>query len=201
MSVSETTLNLKKIITDYKSELDLELNKLLEDPTLGNFKSSELLKSIQYSVKNGGKRLRPILSLLTAEAILEKEIAVKDSPVLTLALAIELVHCGSLIHDDLPCMDNDDLRRGLPTNHKVFGEGMALLAGDTLLVYPIQVLLSANPKPQIVIDFIEAINNMITGQAMDLELPLKKSKSFAELQLMQELKTGALLQASVVLTS
>lgn len=201
MSVNEAILDLKKIITDYKSELDLELSKLLKDPTLDNFKSSELLKSIQYSVNNGGKRLRPILSLLTAEAILAKEITVKDSPVLKLALAIELVHCGSLIHDDLPCMDNDNLRRGLPTNHKVFGEAMALLAGDSLLVYPIQVLLSASPKPQIVIDFIEAINNMIAGQAMDLELPLKKSKSYAELQLMQELKTGALLQASVVLAA
>ncbi|MDA0771934.1 MAG: polyprenyl synthetase family protein [Cyanobacteria bacterium] len=200
MRTGETTLNLKNLLADYKSAIDLELAELLESSDLDNFARSQLFKSIQYSVTNGGKRLRPILSLMTAEAIHAKAIPVRDNPALKLALAVELVHCGSLIHDDLPCMDDDDLRRGKPTNHKVYNEAVALLAGDTLLCYPIQVLLEANPQAQVINEFIEAIKDMIAGQAMDLELPQQKV-SMEQMQSMQELKTGALLRASVVLAA
>lgn len=200
MLTGESTLDLKKLLTNYKSAIDLELAELLESSGFDNLARSQLLKSIQYSVGNGGKRLRPILSLMTAEAIQAKVIPISENPALKLALAIELVHCGSLIHDDLPCMDNDDLRRGMPTNHKVYNEAVALLAGDTLLCYPIQVLLEANPQVQVINEFIEAIKDMIAGQAMDLELP-QQQVSMEQMQSMQELKTGALLRASVVLAA
>jgi geranylgeranyl diphosphate synthase type II len=190
MTVEETSL--KVTLADYKSAIDLELTELLENSKLDNLAQSQLLQSIQYSVSNGGKRLRPILSLMTAEAIQSKEIPVRDNPA--------LVHCGSLIHDDLPCMDDDDLRRGKSTNHKVFGEAIALLAGDTLLCYPIQLLLEAKPQAEVINEFIEAIKDMIAGQAMDLELP-EQQVSMTQMQSMQELKTGALLRASVVLAA
>lgn len=199
MFVAETQL--KTILQKYKSAIDLELERQLQSSNLQNFAQSKSLESIRYSVSNGGKRLRPILSLLVAEAITEIDFAPKDNPALPLALAVELVHCGSLIHDDLPIMDNDDLRRGKPTNHKVYGDAVALLAGDTLLCYPIQILLEAKIDSKIVIDFTQAIQDMIAGQAMDLELPGNHNKTIDDLRLMQSLKTGALLKASILLAA
>ena len=199
MPVKEANLN--KVLQDYKSAIDLELSRQMKSTSLNNFARSKSLESIQYSVSNGGKRLRPILALLVAEAITQKNYEVAENPALPLALAIELVHCGSLIHDDLPSMDNDDLRRGKPTNHKVYGDAVALLAGDTLLCYPVQVLLEAKIEPEIINDFVQAIEDMIAGQAMDLELPQSENKTIDDLKLMQSLKTGALLQAAVVLAA
>lgn len=199
MPVKEANLN--KVLQDYKSAIDLELSRQMKSTSLNNFARSKSLESIQYSVSNGGKRLRPILALLVAEAITQKNYKVAENPALPLALAIELVHCGSLIHDDLPSMDNDDLRRGKPTNHKVYGDAVALLAGDTLLCYPVQVLLEAKIEPEIINDFVQAIEDMIAGQAMDLELPQSENKTIDDLKLMQSLKTGALLQAAVVLAA
>ena len=89
-----------------------------------------LTDAMDYSLQAGGKRVRPILLMATAEAF-----GKKAADVLPAACAVEMLHTYSLIHDDLPCMDNDDLRRGKPTNHKVFGEDLALLAGDALLTY------------------------------------------------------------------
>src|SRR4051812_20197694 len=95
-------------------------------------------ESMAYSIFSEGKRFRPLLSLLTAKAL-----GRAPEQVLTLAAAVELIHTYSLIHDDLPCMDNDDLRRGKPTNHKVFGEAGALLAGDALLTMSFGILAQA----------------------------------------------------------
>ncbi len=201
--------DIKPILKQYQSVIESELELLLKEPALNHLAQSKTLEAIRYSVMNGGKRLRAILSLLTAEAILksENQIDIKVNPGLGLALAIELVHCGSLIHDDLPCMDNDDLRRGKPTNHRVYGEAMALLAGDTLLCYPIEVLLNKTPASaqiklkEITTEFIQAIRDMIAGQALDLELPLQEEKTIEDLKQMQALKTGALLRASVRLAA
>ena len=96
----------------------------------------ELKKSMLYSVKAGGKRIRPLIVLATVQAF-QKELTV---PVYQTAGALEMIHTYSLIHDDLPAMDNDDLRRGKPTNHKVFGEALAILAGDGLLTGAFQLV-------------------------------------------------------------
>ncbi len=199
----------------------------------------KLFSAISYAYANGGKRLRPVLALLTAEAIqggtknsrdgvlehLSNEDELKNNPAMGLALAIELIHCGSLVHDDLPCMDNDDLRRGKPTNHVVYGEDIALLVGDFLLVNPVSVFieyskdvlgLSDSLILKVVSNLTLAVQQMIVGQAMDLELArlnlkLKREEDeiqqhnsataleyFRKSRLMQEFKTGALLSASIV---
>jgi geranylgeranyl diphosphate synthase type II len=94
-----------------------------------------IYKAMRYSVIGGGKRLRPVLALASCEAV-----GGDPSAALTAGCALEFIHAYSLIHDDLPAMDNDDLRRGKPTNHKVFGEATAILAGDALLTYAFQTL-------------------------------------------------------------
>ena len=151
---------------------------------------------------------------MTADAIARKEEPgdINLNPALGLALAIELVHCGSLVHDDLPCMDNDDLRRGKPTNHIVYGEDIALLAGDYLLVNPVSVFIECskdnlNLDSELVLkvsqNILIAIQKMIIGQAMDLELARENlntktdtyiRKRFEKSKLMQEYKTGAFYQ-------
>ncbi len=201
--------DIKSILKQYQSIIETELELLLKESSLNNLAESQALDSIRYSVMNGGKRLRAILSLLTAEAITKSknQLSFKTNPASGLALAIELVHCGSLIHDDLPCMDDDDLRRGKPTNHKVYGEAIALLAGDTLLCYPLEVLITKTPDIAksnlnlVTLELIQAIKDMIAGQAMDLELPHKTNKTIEDLKSMQELKTGAILRASVRLAA
>lgn len=204
--------SIKTITTPYKLALENEFEKLFNEIEQGNILSQELLQSVKYSVLDAGKRIRPILSLITAEAIInntsspQKAVEVKDNPALGLALAIELVHCGSLIHDDLPCMDDDDLRRGKASNHKEFGEATALLAGDFLMTFPLEVfikktqglfkdnktLLTSTQK------LIEAINKMINGQSLDMEFSSNGNKiSVEQVQIMQSQKTGALLEASI----
>ncbi len=103
-----------------------------------------LHKAIHYSLFAGGKRIRPTLVLAAAEAC-----GGRWEPSLPAACAVECIHTYSLIHDDLPAMDNDDFRRGKPTNHKVFGEGMAVLAGDALLTAAFEILAGADPKPRV----------------------------------------------------
>lgn len=157
-----------------------------------------LKSSVQYSLTNGGKRFRPTLSLLTCD-LLGKD----PKAVLPFALAVEMIHTYSLIHDDLPCMDNDDLRRGKPTNHKVYGEATALLAGDALLSESLGVVLeSYKDQPvlanQLALLLVKAAGwqGMISGQMIDIfadeHIDLKT------LQSMHELKTGAMIRVSVV---
>jgi geranylgeranyl diphosphate synthase type II len=199
-----TKLNIKDLIKDYKSDIEKQLTLLINE-----LEKSRLTESVKYSVLDGGKRLRAILALITAEAIdnSKNKIELSKNPSLGLALAVELVHCGSLIHDDLPCMDNDDLRRGKPSNHKAFDEATALLAGDFLLCYPIEVLLSRTQDVdsfklhQVSVEFSKAIRSMILGQEMDLELSDKESHDIELLKKMQALKTGALLKASIRLSA
>lgn len=202
-------LDIKTILAEYKPSIELALAGVLVPEINPTFAKTRLLESINYSVLAGGKRLRAILALITAEAILksEQKIDFKSNPAYGLALALELVHAGSLIHDDLPCMDDDDLRRGKPTNHKAYGEAFALLAGDFLLCYPIEILLQHTPKDfqanisQISLEFVRSINAMIAGQAMDIEFAETEEKAQSDLELMQSLKTGALLNASVILSA
>jgi geranylgeranyl diphosphate synthase type II len=163
--------------------------------------SPALHTSMHYSLMAGGKRLRPILALAAAEA------AGGDArTVLPFACAIEMVHTYSLIHDDLPAMDNDDLRRGRPTSHKVFGEGMAILTGDALLTYAFLILSSPHygsdipfhNRLRIIEELAHAsgIEGMIGGQVLDLDAQ-NKSLGLDEVARIHSLKTGCLIKASI----
>ena len=153
--------------------------------------------SICYGVLSGGKRFRPLLSILVAKALGQPE-----ERALPLGAAVELIHSYSLIHDDLPSMDDDDQRRGQPTNHKVYGETTALLAGDALQSEAFQCIGRAyESQPEMAVELVlllsEAIGvkGMVGGQAIDLEVDEKPSlKSMYDLHRM---KTGALIRASI----
>jgi geranylgeranyl diphosphate synthase type II len=158
-------------------------------------------ESMRYSTFAGGKRLRPAMLLMAAE-MLEKE----ESSVLFAAAAIEMLHTYSLIHDDLPAMDNDDLRRGKPTNHKVYGEDTAILAGDALLTLAFQVM--TDPKhtqycsPETILRATYELGvaagslGMIGGQVMDMQAERRQIEP-SELEYIHKHKTGKLLTAAV----
>ncbi len=156
-------------------------------------------KAMRYSLFAGGKRIRPILCLQAAEAIREDVPGAMDA-----AASLEMIHTYSLIHDDLPALDNDDYRRGKLTNHKVFGEAMAILAGDALFTLAIQTLvnikgLSAEARLALVEELSIAsgtLDGMIGGQVTDLEGEGKPATAEL-LELIHRAKTGALLRASV----
>lgn len=159
---------------------------------------AELRKSMLYSATNGGKRFRPVLSLLVAELF-----ACPVEKVLPFATAVEFIHTYSLIHDDLPCMDNDDVRRGKPTNHKVYGEDFALLAGDALLTEAFMLLAKNYADSGFLVGRLTelvseaaGIRGMVGGQSIDLRAG-EKQMSLEELTHLHRLKTGALIRLSV----
>ena len=162
-----------------------------------------LMEAISYSLLAGGKRLRPSLVLRTFRACTAGNWQLETgnySSALAAAAAIELIHTFSLVHDDLPCMDNDDLRRGRPTNHKVFGEAVALLAGDAMVTLAFELLgKAAQPAlaGMLVAELAAASGpeGMIGGQILDMEGE-KASLSLPELQRLHRKKTGALLTAA-----
>jgi len=153
---------------------------------------------MRYSLFAGGKRMRPALLLAAAQACGGSE---RDA--LPLACAVECIHTYSLIHDDLPAMDNDDFRRGKPTNHKVFGEGIAVLAGDALLTQAFEIAAQCKkfpryPHDQIILEIARAAGSLqlVGGQVADLEGENKKL-SVAQLKYIHERKTSALLGCAV----
>lgn len=159
--------NSLKIKSDYIEEL---LKKYM--PKEDGYQST-IMESMNYSLKAGGKRLRPILTL---EAC--KIVGGNEEDAIPFAMAIEMIHTYSLIHDDLPSLDNDDLRRGKPTNHKVYGEAMAILAGDGLLNYAYEIMLSSSLNKDNPEKYLRAIGEiakgagiygMIGGQVVDVE--------------------------------
>lgn len=159
-------------------------------------------RAMRYAVMNGGKRLRPIL-LLEGAAIAGGDVELA----MPAACAVEMIHCYSLVHDDLPAMDNDDFRRGKPTCHRVFGEAVAILAGDGLLTLAFEKLASlsrcASLSPENVLRVVEEISKavghrgMIAGQVVDLESEGKQIDE-GTLKFMHAAKTGALFRASLV---
>jgi geranylgeranyl pyrophosphate synthase len=162
----------------------------------------QLQEAMHYSVFNGGKRVRPVLVYATAKA-LQCDNSLCDSA----ACAIELIHAYSLVHDDLPAMDNDDLRRGKPTCHIAFDEATAILAGDALQTLAFEVLSNdayGQQKPGRVLQMIQCLaqasgnNGMAGGQAFDLA-STGKQLSLEQLKMMHRHKTGALISASVTL--
>lgn len=182
-----------------RSETERALRRCVPGPSAG---PATLHKAMRYSLLAGGKRLRPVLCLAAADLC-----GGDRSRALPLACAVECVHAYSLIHDDLPCMDDDDFRRGRPTNHKVFGEAMAVLAGDALLTAAFALTASAPASRrfgpgEFTAELAAAAGslNLIAGQAADIEaegasrpLPLRA------LRAIHERKTGALIRASLAL--
>src|SRR5215468_1393623 len=130
-------MNLKAHLRSRQKEIDHALDRYLPKPTT---QPTTLHRAMRYSLFAGGKRLRPILCLAAAEAC-----GGKISNALPLACALECIHTYSLVHDDLPSMDNDDFRRGRPTCHKIFGDGIAILAGDGLLTIAFEIVSTAKP--------------------------------------------------------
>ena len=175
--------------------VDKALGRYLPNATV---KPATIHKAMRYSLFAGGKRLRPILCIAAAEAC-----GGAVSQAMPMACAVECIHTYSLIHDDLPCMDDDDMRRGRPTCHKVFGEGIAVLAGDALLTIAFEILSTAAEArrykmPALIRELANASGSrwLIAGQVLDLEGEGKKT-SARDLQFIHRSKTAALLTASI----
>lgn len=209
--------NLQNALADTSEKLDAVMNDLLPSPLalstkVISFNSREeetesaapasgeakVMEAMRYSALGGGKRLRPFLTVQTA-----KLFGVNPDAAIMTAAAIEFVHVYSLIHDDLPAMDNDDFRRGKPSNHKQFGEAAAILAGDALLTYAFEVL--ANPKVHadaaVRCELIRSVaraagvRGMVGGQMMDLDAE-HKELTVEEVIRLQRLKTGEMFAVS-----
>lgn len=163
-----------------------------------------IFDSMRYSVENGGKRVRPLLTLLFCDACGGEVLKA-----LPLACAVEFIHTYSLIHDDLPCMDNDDFRRGKPSNHKVYGEAFALLAGDGLLTAAFEMITDwqraglygsdVAVKAVYSLSHLAGSRGMIGGQVVDLLNENNPNADFDTLELMDSLKTSALIEAACTL--
>lgn len=158
---------------------------------------ARLHAAMRYATLNGGKRLRACL-VYASGAALGGDVATLDAP----AVAVELIHAYSLVHDDLPCMDDDDLRRGQPTCHKAFDEATALLVGDALQTLAFEVLANGPQRPEVRVQMIATLAHaagslgMAGGQAIDLAA-VGRQLTLAELEYMHALKTGALIRAAV----
>lgn len=188
-------MELKRYLVARQKEVDRALDRFLPKESTP---PATIHKAMRYSLFAGGKRLRPILCLAAAEAC-----GGKIKPALSLACAVECIHTYSLIHDDLPSMDNDDLRRGRPTCHKVFGEGIAILAGDALLTIAFEIAATAQlPRRYALSEVLSEIasaagsRKLIAGQVADLEAEGRRLNR-AQLRYIHENKTAALLTASV----
>ncbi len=168
------------------STTEARLNSLL--PAVPN---NRLRAAMRYAVLGQGKRLRPFFVL---ESCRLHEVDPKLA--LDVACALECVHCYSLVHDDLPAMDNDDLRRGQPTTHKKFDEATAILAGDGLLTFAFEILALANAPTAIVLQLAKASgpDGMVGGQMLDIEAETKNFASISEISNMQNKKTGELFR-------
>ncbi len=187
----------EKILKESAALFDAELEKYFDssDPDL-----VAVTDAMAYSALAGGKRIRPFIVLEFC-----KLFGGDARAALPLAAALECVHTYSLIHDDLPCMDNDDLRRGKPTCHKVYGEEFALLAGDALLTYAFEMIASADELSESVrlnavtaLSKLAGVNGMIGGQTIDLQSE-GKSIDFEKLLKLHGLKTGALIRCAAYL--
>ena len=188
--------NIKRLLRLKAEEVEEYLEKLMD---LDEREIAPLLtEAMKYTLFSGGKRIRPILTLITADLLGGNHEAALRS-----GSALEMIHTYSLIHDDLPSMDNDDLRRGKKTNHLVFGEAEAILAGDALLTYAFEVLseLDLEPEKKVKIINLAAKNagfqGMVGGQVLDIESE-NKELSLGKMQKLHRGKTGALIKASVM---
>ena len=192
-------MNISEETARYASLIDAGIERLL--PPAGT-RPQRLHAAMRYAVQGGGKRLRPMLVLAAAELFARKKAGELDP--LPAAVAIECVHTYSLIHDDLPCMDNDDLRRGRPTVHKAFDEATALLAGDALLTFAFELVARGyppDPGHALVLELADAAGSrrLIGGQVEDLLAERKADATASELSFIHLNKTAAMIEASLVI--
>ncbi len=191
-------MNIQDYLKQQQERIDQFLDQVVPP---GHILAKTLYESMRYSLLGGGKRIRPILTLAAAEAI-----GSKNNGVLPYAAALELIHTYSLVHDDLPAMDNDDYRRGRPTNHKVYGDGLAILSGDALLTMAFELCsqpASESPIPaerQIQIISEVALgaghDGMVGGQVMDIQAE-NQDIDLLTLQTIHNYKTGKLIRSAV----
>ena len=188
-------MNLKTYLISRQKMIDRALDRYLPKE---NTRPATIHKAMRYSLFAGGKRLRPILCLAAAESC-----GGKIERALPLACAMECIHTYSLVHDDLPSMDNDDFRRGRATCHKVFGDGIAVLAGDALLTIAFEIVSSARPTRRYdmatllrEVAVAAGSQKLIAGQVADLEAEGKRTTR-SELRYIHENKTSAMLATSV----
>jgi geranylgeranyl diphosphate synthase type II len=188
-------MSLREYLARQQQIVDAELDRLVPPETAP---PATIHRAMRYSLFAGGKRIRPILCIEAARAISDQ-----TDGVVSAACSLELIHTYSLIHDDLPALDNDDYRRGKLTNHKVFGDAMAILAGDSLLTLAFQVLAelpaAADRKTRLIAELSTAagtVGGMIGGQVADLEGEGKEPNADL-LESIHRAKTGALLRASL----
>jgi geranylgeranyl diphosphate synthase, type II len=199
-------MDIKKYLQEKKLIVDSTLERYFPNPPEGEGEgkpSNSLHRAIRHSLLNGGKRIRPILSIAAFEAV-----GGKGDHILPFACALEMIHTYSLIHDDLPAMDNDDFRRGKPTCHKMFGEAIGILAGDGLLTEAFKLMTNrsswdgpSNDKAlilDVVHDIAKAagISGMVGGQVADIESE-GKEVDLPLLQYIHTHKTGAMILASI----
>jgi geranylgeranyl diphosphate synthase, type II len=188
-------------LPEYLARRQRRIDRFLDRCVPASAQADKLTQAMRYSLFSGGKRIRPILAVAASEAV-----GGQVTPVLPFACAIELIHTYSLIHDDLPAMDDDDLRRGQPTSHIVFGEGMAILTGDALLTEAFRVMAEAAAKPgprqhsalQVLAEVAEAAGarGMVAGQVADLDAE-RTTIDLPTVELIHIRKTGALIRAAV----
>lgn len=199
-------INLKQYLVHQQRQINKAITGYLPNR---NTVPTALYKAMSYSVNSGGKRIRPILTLATGEML-----GAKKSNLLPVACAIEFIHTYSLIHDDLPAMDNDDFRRGKPTAHKKFGEAIAILAGDALLTHAFKIMATdikdAKLSQRLISEISRAVGaeGMVGGQVLDLNFtqksPVAKKKCSSNNQLnglynkILIMKTAKLIQSSVI---
>jgi geranylgeranyl diphosphate synthase type II len=190
-------VNLDLYLRRRRQQIDRTLERFVPPPAAPD----RLLEAMRYSLFSQGKRVRPILALAASEAL-----GAPTAPVLPFACAIELIHTYSLIHDDLPAMDDDDLRRGKPTSHRVFGEGIAILAGDALLTEAFRIMGEASLRPSIgrrralqvltEIAVAAGAHGMVAGQVADIEAE-RRNLDLPAVEFIHVRKTGALIRAAV----
>ncbi len=190
-------------ILEYKKIIQQNLEKYFEEYKKNSSYSSVIWDSMAYTTLLDGKRLRAIMCLEIAKKFgIDYEIA------MPLACSMEIMHAYSLIHDDLPCMDNDDLRRGKPTNHKVFGEAIAVLAGDALISFGAKLIIDKlkNFPSDVILDILDeylktaGAQGIVAGQVADIEAENKKI-DIENLKYIHKYKTGALFKCSMLIAA
>ena len=196
MAIQKSSTKTALDLGNFESVVDKKLNSIFQRVTKNR---TTIDKSISYALSNPGKRIRPTLVFLVGDFL-----GIETSRLESIAGAIELIHTYSLVHDDLPCMDDDDLRRGKPTLHKKFNESTAVLAGDALQTLAFNLILddknlNISEKHDLLSDLAKRIGpeGMVLGQNLDIEYE-KENPSFDEIMEMNRLKTGLLIEFSIL---
>ncbi len=179
-------VNFETALSQTAAQVEDALNRLLPSKV-----GDRLQEAMRYATLGQGKRIRPFFVMQSC-----KLHGVAEARALTVAAALEMIHCYSLVHDDLPAMDNDDLRRGLPTTHKKFDEATAILAGDGLLTFAFQLLADGGESPALIAALAKAAgpDGMVGGQMLDMQAQSTGFASLEKISAMQQAKTGALFE-------